>query len=677
MDIAAQLNPAQALAVETTQGPVLVIAGAGSGKTRVIEYRVLNLIQKGVSPGSILLLTFTRRAAREMINRASRHDPRASKVDGGTFHSFANGVIRTYAGVLGLAESFTILDQGDAEEAVGRVASRMGVYQGKKRFPRKDTLQHILSMSVNRRMSIAEVLAKEYPHFVQHAAAIEAIQRQFTEFKLNSNSLDYDDLLVYLLILLEQEPVRNQLAERFRYVMVDEFQDTNAIQGDITALLAEKHQNVMVVGDDAQSIYRFRGAYRENILKFPQRFEKCRVITLEQNYRSTQRILDVANASLENMSSKYSKSLVAAKGEQGERPAFVIFKNDQDEADWVADQIKLLRDEGTVLNHQGVVYRSSYLSLALQVALNARNIPYAVYGGLRFNETAHVKDVCAHLKLAVNPKDTLAWNRALQLLPGVGPATAERLTDRLVELDSLAKACAALVEASPKNSRAGEGVSKLGELLWRIGESTATVGDRYEWVLDYYKPLLKEKYDDWGARIEDLESLRQIAQRYSSLDDLLADLTIEPPEKGAASTDAADKEDEKPVVLSTIHSAKGLEWEVVFLMGAKDGVLPSSRALEDQEDLEEEHRLFYVAVTRAKRQLILTMHHYGNGPGIQNLYKPSRFVEAANVRECLDFDSTRTQSDAGKGKPSLPAGIEMALNKDSLLKRIAQLQGRA
>jgi DNA helicase-2/ATP-dependent DNA helicase PcrA len=659
------------------KGRFLVIAGAGSGKTRVIEYRVLNLLQHGISPSSILLLTFTRRASREMINRASRHDPRAGKVEGGTFHSFANSIIRTYAAVIGLGENFTIMDQGDGEEAVGRIASRAGVFEGKKRFPRKDTLHNILSMSVNRRMTIGQVLQKEYPHFVNHVGAIDAIQKQYTEFKLNSNCLDYDDLLVYLLILLEQEPIREQLAQRYRYVMVDEYQDTNAIQGDITALLAKKHRNVMVVGDDAQSIYRFRGAYRENIFKFPERFEGCRVIKLEQNYRSTQRILDVANATLENMKTKYDKRLEAAKSDAGDKPQFIVFKNDQDEADWVADQIKRLRDDGTVLNHQGVLYRSSYLSLALQVALNARNIPYAVFGGLRFNETAHVKDVCAHLKLAMNPKDALAWNRALQLLPGVGPATAEKLTDRLAAFDSLDHAAHALSESTQGATRTGQAVTKLSSLLTRISSSGSTVGDRYDWVLDYYRPLLTERYDDWGGRIEDLESLRQIAQRYDNLEDLLSDLTIEPPEKGAAKVDASDKEDEKPVILSTIHSAKGLEWEVVFLMGVKDGVLPSSRALEDEEDLDEEHRLFYVAVTRAKRRLVLSMHHYGNGPGVQNIHRASRFVEAPNVRATLDHDSSRMEIAAtSDGKRALPQGIDVILNKDALLKRIAQLQGR-
>ncbi len=578
MQASDHLNPAQLLAVESIDGPSLVIAGAGSGKTRVIEYRVLNLLRHGINPASILLLTFTRRAAREMVNRAARHDPRAARVQGGTFHSFANHIIRSYAAVLGLSESFTILDQADAEEAIGCIASRLGVFAGKKRFARKDTLQHILSMSINRRMTIDQVLEKEYPHFVGDISAIETIQKQFTEYKLASSTLDYDDLLVYLLILLEQDPVRQQLSQRYRYVMVDEYQDTNAIQGDITALLARDHRNVMVVGDDAQSIYRFRGAYRENILKFPERFAGCQVIKLEQNYRSTQRILDLANASLENMRSKYAKCLEAAKSDAGDKPRFVVFKNDQDEADWIADRIKQLRDEGTSFHHQGVLYRSSYLSVALQVALNARNIPYAVFGGLRFNETAHVKDVCAHLKLAVNPKDTLAWNRTLQLLPGVGPATAEKLSGRLCAFDALPHAADELAQSSTHSGRTRDNIHKLSALLKRITPTGRTVGDCYDAVLDYYRPLLTERYDDWGGRIDDLESLRQIAQRYDTLEDLLADLAIEPPEKGAARVDASDKEDEKPLILSTIHSAKGLEWEVVFLIGLKDGVFPCSRA---------------------------------------------------------------------------------------------------
>jgi DNA helicase-2/ATP-dependent DNA helicase PcrA len=456
--------------------------------------------------------------------------------------------------------------------------------------------------------------------------------------------------------------------------MVDEYQDTNAIQGDITCLLAQKRQNVMVVGDDAQSIYRFRGAYRENILNFPRRFENCRIIKLEQNYRSTQRILDVANASLENMKSKYAKCLTAARSVWGEKPPFVVFKNDQDEADWIADRVKQLRDAGTPLHHQGVLYRSSYLSMALQVALNARNIPYAIFGGMRFNETAHVKDVCAHLKLVINPKDALAWNRALTLLPGVGPVTAERLTERLVGFDDLVRASSALADAAPPTSRSGEAVHRLSSLLNDISNLGHSVGDRYDRTLAYYRPILTERYDDWAGRIEDLESLRQIGSRYSDLEEFLADITLEPPEKGAAQVDASSKEDEKPLILSTIHSAKGLEWEVVFLLGVKDGLLPLSRSLDDEQDLEEEHRLFYVAVTRARSQLFLTMHHYASGPGVQNIHKPSRFIEPPNVRSALDFDSIRVDSSP---RGELPEAVQVALSKDALLQRIAQLQGRA
>jgi DNA helicase II / ATP-dependent DNA helicase PcrA len=340
MDLAAQLNPAQLEAVFATEGPVLVIAGAGSGKTRVIEYRVLNLVRAGVAPESVVLLTFTRRAAREMLVRASRNDARCAKIAGGTFHSFANGIIRRYAAVLGLNDSFTILDKGDAEEVVGRCAARLGLYDTKKRFPKKDTLQAVMSKATNQRASVAGVLARDYPHFVEYAEQVERVRERYMEFKVASQCLDYDDLLVYLLILLEQEPVRQQLSERFKYVMVDEYQDTNALQGDIIYLLAERHRNVMVVGDDAQSIYRFRGAYRENILNFPDRFPGCLVVKLEQNYRSTGPILGVANAVMEDMRRKYSKCLRTVRGEDGSTPQLMQFKDDQDEAEWIAERAK-------------------------------------------------------------------------------------------------------------------------------------------------------------------------------------------------------------------------------------------------------------------------------------------------------------------------------------------------
>jgi len=307
-----QLNPSQYAAVTTLDGPIVVIAGAGSGKTRVIEYRVLYLVQNKINPNSILLLTFTRRAAKTMLDRAARHDPRCKNVEGGTFHSFAYKMLKRYAKIIGFPDSFSILDEGDAEEAIHRCCNMLGFFAREKRFPKKDTLKGIISMSINKNISIGEVLKKEYPHFLEYSSDIETLRKQYIEYKINKNYLDYDDLLVYLRLLLENEDIRNRLSQKYQYIMVDEYQDTNTLQGDITYLLAERHRNVMVVGDDAQSIYGFRGASHENIMKFPKKFPECKIIKLEANYRSTQAILDVANSVLENMTNKYSKCLVSA-----------------------------------------------------------------------------------------------------------------------------------------------------------------------------------------------------------------------------------------------------------------------------------------------------------------------------------------------------------------------------
>jgi DNA helicase-2/ATP-dependent DNA helicase PcrA len=668
MDFESHLNAAQMEAVLAVEGPVLVVAGAGSGKTRVIEYRVLNLLRSGVPPESVLLLTFTRRAAREMLARAARHDPRCAGVAGGTFHSFANGVLRRYGSVLGLPPSFTILDQADAEEAVGRCAARLGCCDASRRFPGKETLLSVISKATNQRATVKAVLARDYPHFAEHAGRVEAVRQAYTEFKVRSDCLDYDDLLVYLLILLEQEPVRRQLAERHRYVMVDEYQDTNALQGDVTHLLAQGHRNVMAVGDDAQSIYRFRGASRENILEFPARYPGCRVVKLEKNYRSTGPVLALANAVLEGMVRKHPKYLRPVRGDDAGRPQLVRFKDDQDEAEWVADRVKRLRDEGVPLSRQGVLYRSSHMSIRLQVALRARGIPFDVFGGLRFSETAHVKDVLAHLKVLLNPRDELAWNRVLRLLAGVGSVTADRLSARAAGATGMGGATEALLTTAAPSKAAAAGLVRLCEALRRAATLGAP-GPMFQSVLEYYEPLLRDHHDGWPGRLEDLNSLREIAGGYCGLAELLSDFSLEPPERSVARAVAA-ADDEKPLTLSTIHSAKGLEWEAVFLVGVRDGALPSAKAMRDEEDVEEERRLLYVAVTRARTHLFLTVAHQGNEGGV--LHRLSRFLEPQGVTQLLDCESgTGRQSPA----PGTPDDGLPVLGRDSLLRRLREHLG--
>jgi len=631
MDIKKQLNPSQFAAVTTINGPVLVIAGAGSGKTRVIEYRVLHLVQNDINPNSILLLTFTRNAARQMISRASKHDPQCKNIEGGTFHSFGYKTLKKYAKTMGFPDLFTVLDEGDAEEAIHRCCTDLGLFDKEKRFPRKDTLRNIISVSVNKYISIGEVLKKEYPHFLEYAPEIDALRKKYAEYKINSSYLDYDDLLIYLRLLLENEEIKDRLSRRYKFIMVDEYQDTNKLQGDITYLLAEKNRDIMIVGDDAQSIYGFRGATHENIMEFPKRFPECKIIKLEENYRSTQSILDVANAVLENMKNKYSKCLVSAKKLIGEKPEVLFFKDAYNEADWIAGKIKEQRDEGIPFGHQCVLFRSSYLSIPLQAELSRRNIPFIVFGGMKFYEMAHVKDVMAHLKVISNPKDELAWNRALMLIEGIGPKISGRILKEITTCSSPQEIFEKVFYKYQKGYSYSDGLTRLENALKTASDETLVVGDKFDIILDYYNPILEDKFDDWHLRANDLETLRQISMRYDALEELLADFAIEPPERGIWRVEPSTPEEEKPLTLSTIHGAKGLEWECVFLIGLMDGVLPVAFALDDEDEIEEENRLFYVGVTRAKNRLFLSLHHEGTRSGITQFNKISRFLGVPNV----------------------------------------------
>jgi DNA helicase-2/ATP-dependent DNA helicase PcrA len=672
MELLQQLNSVQHKAVTTIDGPVLVIAGAGSGKTRVIEYRVYNLVRHKINPNSILLLTFTRRAAREMLSRAAKHDPRCSDVEGGTFHSFAYKTLRRYARSIGFDDSFSILDEADAEEAVHKSATKLNLFGKERRFPKKDTLRNVISMSVNKQIGVEEVLKKEYPHFLEYAGEIDRLRKQYAAYKIEANYLDYDDLLLYLRLLLEHEEIRTRLSQKFRYIMVDEYQDTNALQGDITYLLGQAHGNIMVVGDDAQSIYGFRGSSHKNIMRFPERFPQCAIITLEENYRSTQSILDVANQTLENMKEKYSKCLVAARDQAGTKPRLMYFKDMYDEAEWVAGSIKEFHDEGVPLGQQAVLFRSSYISIPLQAALAKRNIPYLMYGGLKFYETAHVKDVISHLKLMINPKDELSWSRVLTLIDGIGPKISERLTEEIVACATLGDILTNVLRKYTTGHPFSEGLGRLTSVLSTAFNARNDVGTQFSVVMEYYEPSMKDRFDDWHLRLNDLETLRQIAADYSSLDQMLADFAIEPPERGVWHVDPSTPDEERPLTLSTIHSAKGLEWDRVFIVGLMDGVLPVSFALNDEEEIEEEHRLFYVAITRAKNHLFLSLHHEGSRGGITQFNKISRFVDAPNVLDKLEQEDVPHRQEGYGFRGEEDEEVVRLYDKRSLTKRISE-----
>ena len=590
IDLKKHLNPSQFLAATTIDGPMLVIAGAGSGKTRVIEYRVLNLVQNGVDPVSILLLTFTRNASRVMLSRASAHDPRCSMVEGGTFHSFAYKALKRYGKALGFTSPFSILDESDAIDAVGKCSGDINISERDRKFLKKGTIRNIISMSINKHGSIEEIIEKEYPHLAEYGEYIKNIKLRYVKYKMEKNYLDYDDMLVYLKKLLQDDGIRRQVASKYKYIMVDEYQDTNKLQGDISYLLAKDHKNIMIVGDDAQSIYGFRGATHKNIMDFPITFPGCAIIKLEENYRSTQPILDAANSVLSEMSSKYAKRLVSNLKHKGARPQMWFFNDAYEEAAWIVKKMDELKNEGIPFEKQCVLFRSSYISIALQAELNKRGISYQLMGGIKFYESAHVKDVVAHLKIAANPKDELSWHRALELIEGIGPKTSGKIL-KDINAGSLAPRQKAhgvnsgMNEAGSgfagANSRVkpwsftkhekgfkySNGIRRFKLLIESLSDEKARVGDKFEAAFDYYSPILKLKFDDWNTRVNDLETLKKISYRYDSLEDLLSDFAIELPDSHMGSHQSEHK---KQPTLSTIHSAKGMEWEAVFLIGLID-----------------------------------------------------------------------------------------------------------
>ncbi|MCX8027259.1 MAG: ATP-dependent helicase [Thermodesulfovibrionales bacterium] len=643
------LNKAQFEAVNTLHGPILVIAGAGTGKTRVIEYRCLNLIRNGINPSSILLLTFTRRAAREMIHRACRHDKNCQNIDGGTFHSFAYKMIRRYSRFIGFNQDITILDESDTQDAIMRCANSMGLYTQEKRFPKKDTLRTIISISINKNIPISETIKREYPHFIAYSDEINALAKNYVQYKIQRGYIDYDDMLIYLKIMLENDELRDKISDKYSHIMVDEYQDTNYLQGKIATYLALKHRNIMIVGDDAQSIYGFRGATHKNIMEFPDVFKDCRIIRLEKNYRSTQPILNCANAILETMENKYEKCLRSAKVDSdGCKPTLYYFKNSYDEAEWIAQQINKSLQDGTPLFKQCILCRSMYLTIPIQTELTKMGIPYETYGGIKFYEMAHVKDLLAHFRILTNPKDEISWQRALHLIEGIGIKTTERLTDEIIKIGSFANIIDYLNNYASK-TKISKGIKEFIKTLESVSRlKTPAVSNIYDIVFEYYKPIMKDKFDDWHIRINDIETLRQIAGRYSSLEDMLNDFALEPIEKGVWSQEPETKEEERPLCISTIHSAKGLEWDIVYIVGLIDGVLPISFSLDSQEDIEEEKRLFYVAVTRAKKRLFLTLHHEGRKNGIYQINKTSRFITHQKVRDTIDVLNTSSHSERFK-----------------------------
>jgi DNA helicase II / ATP-dependent DNA helicase PcrA len=614
----AGLNAQQRAVVEHGGGPLLVVAGAGSGKTRTLASRVAGLLAAGVAAERILLLTFTRRAAQQLLRHATTLAASASgdglkatavvpsRMWGGTFHAVGNRLLRRYGRALGLRPEFSVIDQGDAADLIDLVRDDLGVATGDRRFPRKDTLATISSRTVNAGRPVSVVLARHYPWCADQAEAIIAVLRAYTERKRKRHVLDYDDLLLWWRALLDAPRVGEEIATAFDHVLVDEYQDTNTLQADILAALRRSNPNLTVVGDDAQAIYGFRAATVENILQFPKRFPGAIVLRLEQNYRSTQPILDTANAVLRASPARWDKTLWSTEA-GGPRPCLHTCHDEAEQSDRVCEAVLERREQGVPLRQQAVLFRTGHHSDHLEVELSRRNIPFVKFGGLRFLEAAHVKDLLALLRLLENPDDEVAWFRALQLLDGVGPATARRM-QRLLHADTSVGALRHLLDDPPRvPPGASEDLEAFREAVADcMGSDGAAppVSVQVERLRRFYEPLCVRAYDDAAVRLRDLEQLELIATGYDSRARFVTDLVLDPP---SSTADLAGPPllDEDYLILSTIHSAKGLEWDAVYLLHAVDGMLPSDLACGTPEELEEERRLLYVALTRARRDLHL------------------------------------------------------------------------
>ena len=600
-DLAALLNPSQLAAATYEGGPLLIVAGAGSGKTRTLVHRVAHLVDQGVPPPAILLLTFTRKAAREMLDRAmALAGRRAGQVSGGTFHSLASSLLRPTAHLLGYPDGFTIMDQDDAEALLARIRGDLPEIKKYKRFPHKGAIFSLLSQAVNKDHPLAEVVAESFAHFQEYTPLLEKIGREYRAQKIKNALMDFDDLLVGLeTVLREHEDIRLRLAGRYDYILVDEYQDTNPVQARLTHLLGRDHQRVTAVGDEAQSIYAFRGASFRNIMDFPQTFPGAKILKLEENYRSREPIVALANHLIARARERYDKTLVAVRG-TGQPPELKPVRDLADEAGAVAARIEELLDEGLALRDIAVLFRASAHSFDLEVELVRRGLPYTKFGGRKFLEAAHIKDFLAFLRLTANPADGLALRRVLTMMEGVGFKAADEvaawLDGRREKLLDLASA--------PLSGRIQKALAPLAALLARIAPEGLDPAEQAQAVAEFYLPRLRDLYpDDWPDRQGDLRELMRMAGERGDLRLFLDELALDPPNQKRV----APEEKKETLTLSTIHSAKGLEWKAVFLLSAVEGRFPPPYAARTEAELEEERRLMYVAVTRAEDLLYIML----------------------------------------------------------------------
>src|SRR6476620_11853041 len=651
IDYAAELNEQQLAAVTAPPGPILVIAGAGSGKTRTLTYRVAYLLENGIDPRNILLLTFTNKAAREMLNRVGNLLPvDASGLWGGTFHSIGNRILRRHGTALGYSSGFTIMDREDQKDLINTVVASAGIDPKEIRFPKGDVLAEIFSFVVNTEMQLEGLLAEKFPYFLPLLDKIQGVRDRYEKKKKATNSVDFDDLLQKTLLMFQQhERIAEIYRRQFQFILVDEYQDTNRIQADLVDLLARDHRNLMVVGDDAQSIYSWRGANFQNILEFPKRYPDAQVFKIEMNYRSVPEVLDVANAAIAPNVRQFRKQLSATRESKTLKPALVALNDSSEQAQFVAQRILELRDENIDLNDIAVLYRAHYHALELQLELSRRGIPYQITSGIRFFEQAHIKDVTSFIRCVANPRDEVAFNRMVKLLPGIGNRTAENLWQAWER----GVAVAGIGDPGQETTSAPSGLSvpgyRFGErlLAMNVPAKSKKMWTQLAHTLDEIAPdgqpnppsemitsVVEAIYDDYAKmnfpnydlRREDLDQLAVFARQFKDVHEFLSQLAlISNVDAEAAPAQTSDKE---AVNLSTVHQAKGLEFQTVFVIWLTDGMFPSSRSLDTRDALEEERRLFYVAITRARDELYRTYPQVRLCGGYGDVFqRPSRFLQ--------------------------------------------------
>ncbi|MDF3820100.1 ATP-dependent helicase [Leptospira sp. 96542] len=643
------LNETQQIVVTSGQGPHLILAGAGTGKTKTLVHRLSYLVESGMDPKSILLLTFSRRAAREMLFRATNLlDSRVRSVTGGTFHSFCLHFLRRFGLSQGIPPNFTIMDENETTDCIGLVRDQFWSKTTEKRFPKKETLAEIFSTSFNQQISLEKAITKEYPSFLTFTKDIQSLRTSFQEYKLKYNLLDFDDLLHFTkTILVENEPIRKNISNTYKSILVDEYQDTNRIQAHIACLLASIHENILVVGDDAQCIYGFRGASVHNILDFPKIFPNTKTITLTKNYRSTQNILNLANGVLEQSSINFKKKLQSVKEDQGKLPSLLLTETLHDEANLIANQILELHEDGVKFSEIAILFRASYQSNVLEINLAAKNIPYRKFGGRKFLELSHTKDILAYFRVLNNPRDVLAWNRILLLEKHIGKKYTKLLLQSLESIDFN------IFSENEKELWFGlptdisHSLQNLVLFLQTTAKEKLSTVLTFEQILKHYIPILETVYDDYEKRKNDLETLKILSNEFKDLEDFLANLTLDP--KDSLDPDLVkDQDNEDSLTLSTVHSSKGLEWKHVFVLQVNEGSFPNSR-IRLTEELEEERRLFYVAITRAAFHLYLSYPIVGD----KNKMSPlSRFLSDLQKEPPLFESITSTSADRNLDKNS-------------------------